>query len=418
MSELEPRRRRLHELLDLSLVYRGWTQTELARALNCDRSRLYRDTDNPKLDLVVGLADVLEWPVDAVVEYLWTGIRPGTAPPQPGADFDALDAAAHEAFRAGDHARVLEIARRLAEMATTPEQRARASRREYGAWDSMGRYTKALHAIQNALRQSALPTDLRLTLQVNLANAHYTLGEFTPAFGIAHALVEWFGSRPPQSLRECATQAFAYYVRGHTAREQIADQPECAAEHADRARADLERSAELHEGLAERHKRTDFRAIANTCRGGALEARVALGDLPADAAISEVLGMLDAGAGNGEVPAGDWLESLGWCCVFGARIALRGLGGRELQRTMAIFTEKALEFANRLDNWALRERVFTMQYAANRTLSEMSGLKMDLMIDDDEMRLIAGTIGRFPGFRGLGLDILRNAKVVRNGIRN
>ncbi|HMQ16304.1 MAG TPA: hypothetical protein PKC49_10045, partial [Phycisphaerae bacterium] len=67
------RKERLHNLIDVTLKYRASSKTDLAQFLGRDNSRLYPDTDNPKLDLIVGLAQALDWPVDAVVDYVWNG---------------------------------------------------------------------------------------------------------------------------------------------------------------------------------------------------------------------------------------------------------------------------------------------------------------------------------------------------------
>ena len=54
-------RRRLNRFVDLARVYRGWSRTELSRVLGRDPSKLVPESGNPKLDLIVGLADALDW---------------------------------------------------------------------------------------------------------------------------------------------------------------------------------------------------------------------------------------------------------------------------------------------------------------------------------------------------------------------
>ena len=110
---------------------------------------------------------------------------------------------------------------------------------------------------------------------------------------------------------------------------------------------------------------------------------------------------------------GDRLESYGWWCIFGCNIALRHVKDeRNLQQYMAILTNKADEIADRLDNWSMRERVFTMQYTRWERALHSSGFDIPCVIDTDDIRVIAGTMGRFPSFRETGWRILQSAQVI------
>lgn len=417
MAETLQRKDRLHELLDLARVYRGWTQTDLARALNRDRSRLYADIDNPKLDMIVALADVLEWPVDSVVEFLWAGLAPPADASRLPGTFEELDETALKSLMDGDYSTTLRLARQLHELAETPEQRAHAYRRECAAWDALGRYTKALFTIQQALRQPGLPTDLRHVLQVNLANAYYTLNDLQPAFGLSQALVNWFDQHPPTARRCRVTQAFAYYVRGSVYRQLMSAEPESVVRYAYHAREDLRTARGLHEVLASEFSRDDLAGVGHTCAGALIEVEAELGERAPDAAIEALLDGLNAITDVTNEPRGDWLESYGWWCVFGGSLAMRHLNGQRLQFVSDVFAEKLLEIGDQLNNWAFRERALTLRYQTNQILSQRSGLKLDLTIDDQDVRLIAGAMGRFPAFRGLGWEILRTSKVIRDAVR-
>jgi hypothetical protein len=79
---------------------------------------------------------------------------------------------------------------------------------------------------------------------------------------------------------------------------------------------------------------------------------------------------------------------------------------------MGVFTDKALQIAHRLDNWAMRERVYTMQYTLHRTMSDVSGFDIQYTIDEEDRSLITATMGRFPSFRPVGWQILETARVV------
>ena len=80
---------------------------------------------------------------------------------------------------------------------------------------------------------------------------------------------------------------------------------------------------------------------------------------------------------------------------------------------MAVFTNKADEIADRMRNWAIRERVFTMEYARRQRFVDWTGMEADWAIDSDDVRVITGTMGRFPAFRHTAWRILRTAKVVK-----
>ena len=114
--------------------------------------------------------------------------------------------------------------------------------------------------------------------------------------------------------------------------------------------------------------------------------------------------------------AGDCLESYGWWCIFGCNIALRHLTDeRELQSHMAVFTNKADEIAEALDNWSIRERVFTMEHSRWERAVGCTGFDIPRIVDEEDVRVITGTMARFPAFRDTGWEILKSAKVIRTG---
>ena len=152
--------------------------------------------------------------------------------------------------------------------------------------------------------------------------------------------------------------------------------------------------------------------IARTCRGGLLEADVLSGKLDCRQALAEISDELNDVI-DPQTVSGDDLESYGWWCIFGCNITLRHISDeRDLQRFMALFTNKADEIANILDNWAMRERVFSMQYAGHRRFVGWTGQPLRMTIDSDDIKMITGTMGRFPQFRKTGWEMLENASVV------
>jgi hypothetical protein len=157
--------------------------------------------------------------------------------------------------------------------------------------------------------------------------------------------------------------------------------------------------------------------IARTCRGGILEAEVILGQLDPRQATARIVDAMAEVVNLETNSAGDVLESYGWWCIFGCNIAMRHISDeRELQRLLALFTNKADEIAERLDNWAMRERVFSIQFDGHRRFVGWTGQKTPLTIDTDDVRMITGTMGRFPQFRRRGWSMLQSARVVSDSV--
>ena len=409
MNPSVARRDRLSRFVDLARVYRGWSRQELASNLGRDLSKVVPDSGNPKLDLVVALAEALDWSVGDVAQCVWD--EPMGLPPC-GLDFATLDAQAMEAHRAGDWRRLVAGGAMLLRAASTPAERARALNRISGGHDGLGRHGKSLECIREALSLAPLTPGLELMLRVNLCGAHYSLWHVAEARAAARELVEQFEAKPPEGRLERVAQAFALMYRGQCARRAIAAMPDTAKRSATDARADLERAGTLFSKLAREFGDDSYGGVANTCRGALMEVDCALGTLdPVDAVatITEALG----GVEDPQLaPPGDWLESYGWWCIFGCNIAVRYLQDPQFHRAMAIFTNKAVEIADRLDNWSLRERAFSLEQARRDRLQKSTGFDAEWVLDEDEVRTITGTMGRFPSFRETGWKILTEARIV------
>lgn len=409
MNPSVARRDRLSRFVDLARVYRGWSRQELASNLGRDLSKVVPDSGNPKLDLVVALAEALDWSIGDVAQCVWD--EPMQLP-HCGLDFAALDAQAMEAHRAGDWRRLVAGGAMLLRAASTPAERARALNRISGGHDGLGRHGKSLECIREALSLAPLTPGLELMLRVNLCGAHYALWHVAEARAAARELVEQFEARAPEGRLERVAQAFALMYRGQCARRAIAAMPDTAKRNATEARADLERAGTLFSKLAREFGDDSYGGVANTCRGALMEVDCTLGTLdPVDAVatITEALG----GVEDPQLaPPGDWLESYGWWCIFGCNIAVRYLQDPQFHRAMAIFTNKTVEIADRLDNWSLRERAFSLEQARRDRLQKSTGFDAEWVLDEDEVRTITGTMGRFPSFRETGWKILTEARIV------
>lgn len=408
MDATDARSLRLRHLLTLASAYRGISRKQLSDALGRDQTKIAPRTGNPKLDYLVRLADILDWPVGEVAEAIWDPPRAGAA--AEAATFEELNDQAKAAHVSGDFRLMTELARRMRSRAETSEQRALAALRESGGWNGLGRYTAQVDAIRRGLRESPLSADLRSLLRVNLANGYHTLGHHLEARAMAREFLDSPAARGASTPSGRASVAFACYVAGHASRALIGEQPDEARLHAGAAQADLLRGAEQYEALAAEFQHAPWRGIGSTCRGGLLEAEVELGVRSARAAVEAIRARLD------EAPAvescGDEVESIGWWCIFGCNIALRHLSGAEMHRHMAVFTNKGCEIADRLGNWAMRERLFSLEFVQRERLNELAGVHVDWTIDDEDVRLIVGTMGRFPAFRSVGWQILQNATLV------
>ncbi|MCH2140573.1 MAG: hypothetical protein MK100_06010, partial [Phycisphaerales bacterium] len=137
------RRSRLERLIELAQVYRNWSRRELADALGRDATKLVPASGNPKLDLIIELADVLDWSVGDVTDCLWQGFTLEEEHASLGS-FSEFDRQAGEAHRRGAYREMIRLAGKARAAAGNPEERALACNRELGGWDGLGRYTRSL----------------------------------------------------------------------------------------------------------------------------------------------------------------------------------------------------------------------------------------------------------------------------------
>ena len=222
---------------------------------------------------------------------------------------------------------------------------------------------------------------------------------------VSFKLVNWYQANPPSSYKERVTEAFALYVYGSTLR-QMALEPRSRAERARGAEEALTRSRRLYLQLFEEFGHDRFAGIANTIAGALMQVEVMLGTRQAHDSLREIDEGLNAVVDPSDSLVGDWLESYGWWCIFGCEIAqLHLTDERLLQQYMAKFTDKADVIARRLGNWALRERVFTMEYASYERVERLTGRRALLTLDDEDLEALVGVVGRFPRFGATGMKL-------------
>ncbi len=371
------RRKRLEQLLGLALAYRDCSRKELARTLGRDPTKLIPGTGVPKLDLVVELATVLDWPVGDVVDYLW-------ATPAGDDDADEPDA----------------------------QTTAAAHLREARRCRDEGRYREIVDSATRRLAEPGISRAHRRALQAVLAEAYYALWSLVEALAISRDLLDAYRARPPQTRQDKRTHAIALYLSGQTQRRLMMFEPRRIRPLGKAARSDLEEALVLCRRLSLDRDDPELEGKADTCIGAMIEIDVAIGARRPLDGLGQLMAGLDHIRDTTTFGA-ERLESYGWWCIYGCNIALRHLDDeRELQQHMAVFTNKADEISNLLDDWPMRERVFTMQHTRWERAAGSTGFEIPVIIDSDDVRIITGAMGRFPFFKDTGWRILRTAQII------
>jgi hypothetical protein len=442
----EARKERIGRMMALAKVYRGWTGTQLATALGREPSRAVPLTGNPKLDLIERLAVALEWETGEVAESLTDpdasvheeaagGLSAGALSAGgctleecafEGFAFAELDERAQMAHRAGDFHEMEGVARAMRRVAGTAHERAVAANRLAGVYDGFGRYPRVLRCVQEGLAEERISPDLQLMLLVNLANAHYSLWNLHESEWISSGLVERFAAAPPRGRLRCVARAFSLAIRGHSRRRALG---RCGSraefvQMAEDAGRDLAEAERLYAELAQEYDDPQYLGLANTAKGGLIEAKVAAGRLDAEDGISEIVTRLDDAIDLAAPATPHLLESWGWWSVFGANIAMRagqcpddetrwiGSERSDFEQAIAICTNKAAEIADHLNLWPLRERAFTLEWFRRQRVGHSpSDEGLTWTLDAEDVRVLVGTMGRFPLFRPTGWAILERAIV-------
>lgn len=412
----EARRARLEQLVQLAATYRGLSRNQIADALGRKMGNEVPESGNPKLDLVYSLAQLLDWPVGEVAELLM-GDAPAGALAVAARPYDEVDQELVKLHRAGRYRELVDMARAQAARAKNPQERAVARQREFLGWDGLGRYSRCVEALRSGLREKPISRGARLILTSNLAFSLYSLGQWQEARGIAVELAEFLDEQPPKTEAEHVAHAEALSVVGQCERVGISEDELRADRRAARSIEALQRAEELFGNLHKRHDDPHYAALAKTCEMAMLEPRVFLKQVEAAKAVETISGFLDGYCDPETVPSADWLATGCWTCVYGCNIALRHLPDREMNRAVAVFSNKGYELADRLDDWALRERLFTIEFLQRQRVADLVGAPLDWSIDHEEVRTIVGTMGRIPAFRDVGWHILNSARIITGGAR-
>jgi hypothetical protein len=60
----------------------------------------------------------------------------------------------------------------------------------------------------------------------------------------------------------------------------------------------------------------------------------------------------------------------------------------------------------------MRQHLFTLEFIRRQRLNQLVGCPVDWTIDEGGVRVLVGTMGRFPSFRRMGWQILETATTV------
>lgn len=383
------------------------------------------DTDTPEDAVgVAGLETLLQRAAAAsrtslIESRRWEADERARQPPKRGESFQELDRSALAAHRAGQVDDLLTIIEAMRVVAASPTERAITANREIGAWDLRGRYAQALEAAHAGLAEEGVSPSVQTMLQANLAHVHMTLWHLVEAQAVASDVIQRCDAVESASTASegegrvaRVAGAFARFVRGAALCRAIDHEVAPGRRHlAERARADLADAVTRYDTLARGVGDGHLAAMAHSCHAVILECEAALDRVDPVEAVHAVIERLGEAQDLGNVPGGEWLESFGWWAISGCTIALRHLDGHELHRTMAVCTNKALEIADRLDHWALRERAFTMERFRRQRIEDATGCEPEWLLDEEDVRVLAGTMGRFPKFRAAGWRILESARL-------
>ena len=307
MADEEFRKERLNQVIDLARIYRGWTKGELANALGRDASNMMPESGNPKLDLVFGLAEVLDWPVGDVAESLCRQDEPR---PGPGETFDSVNDESLAAHASGHYKGMLACAAKMLQLARNPKERAQAALRMAGAFDGLGRYSKSLEWMQAALTEPNLPVSSRALLQANLGNAHYSVWHLVEARAIAAELLEPERAADFEGRTGAVALGLAHYVHGHSSRRMIPLDASRSRFFAASAKAHLEAAIRAYGRLLEETGEEKHGGVANTCIGGIIEVEVELGSLSPNEGAERILAGLDSVIDVTSHPRGDWASAV------------------------------------------------------------------------------------------------------------
>lgn len=413
-SALAARRRaRLRTMLELARVVNGWSRQSLARRLGRDPTKLVPASGNPKVDLVIAMADALGWGAGEIVDGLWADSVDETETDRSEPGSDTLESLEHQARsaledRRWDDARAAVLAIRRQVGGASGRLLALADELEAAAWTGAGCHATALAVCRRGLSEGGIDFSVRMHLLLRLARSNYELWHLLEARAVATELISELSGRTVASRSSHRVLAAAHAIRGHSSRRLIGADAANMGRHVRDAMADLAFAERECRSLHEDSGSPADLGASHLHRGGALEVR-ATGERRFAEAVDAIVDGLQEAVDLDSIGSCEMIEPHGWWCVFGCNLALRGLDDDSRGRCLAILTNKAFEIADRIDNWSIRERAFTFEHFRRQRIGDDSAPAGGRWIlDEEDLGHVLGTMGRFPSFRAVGWQILES----------
>lgn len=394
-------RERLEELQALARTYRHWSVKELAHALGRQPGRLVPDSGMPKIDLVVGLAKALDWPVEAVVDHLMkpaSSSRGAVVQQDTAADYATLYNKSLEMRLARDYAEAIRLAVRAGAVADNPTRRAAALIIEAQAHESMGSFTESVRCLGMATRFDGVEADWRLYVDAHLANMLFMQGHVTQALGVATSVLE-YGEKLQPTVRTSTARMLAHWSRANVLRSAIPSSGEIDAWRplAESARSDLHAARDLGIELMQdvSDKPIYFRNFVGSIEPLLLELDTICDSALTEQAMRTLIEMVRS-TSDGELGHG---QRKAWAAVAIASIARRFVSDEMQRRGLLELASAALRsHAVATSNWYFAHRHLEIDAERRRSLSGNGVAPRAL--DAVEAKLVAGVLGQVPGSRG------------------
>ncbi|HMN97017.1 MAG TPA: hypothetical protein PKC43_14320 [Phycisphaerales bacterium] len=411
----KPTKERLEALVRIARFYRGWPAKEIAAHLDRHVHNLVPESGVPKVDLVVGLADLLDWPVEVVIASLYRHADPASASAHGGtSDRDAASVEARlragwELLENAKHAELVEACQALLAEPLTDDQFAYGSLLIAFGYERLGRYSRAAEAAQSGLARCGPESPHRGWLRMLLAYSHYVLGNLDEAEGIATQVILDFASAESAATESYSRRllANAHYVRGSCRRALASRSAPPHRRTAELGLDDFATAESLFRDTTGGPVSAEDESMADRCESASLELLALTGAIKPRVAVDRIIGRL----GEVELESArdpHAAETVAWACVFGSNIVVRHLGTEpDADRLLAILTTAADAVARNLGHWVLRERVWTIEHLWRRSREGVDD-SAEWVLDREDLETLVGTIGRFPRFLDRGLETLES----------
>lgn len=399
----QPSKARLEAMLRLAKFYRGWTAKDLAGELDRHVHNLVPGSGVPKIDLVVGISDLLDWPVEVVIDDLYERSSASAAHPDPSAGDAELRERLQEAWRLVDADRLVEAVDFIEATLRQPLDAlsfSYASSLLSDAYEGLGRYLQAIDVLRRGLSRARRENPYRERLLLHLAHCHYLVGNLGEAELMASAMVDELLALPADDSRRTLCAA-ALFIRGSCRRTMCSLESALSPDEARAAADDLGLAATIYRDRSASEDPARLEALARLAEFARLEPLVILGEVSARAAIDQIITAVDS-TDVESIRTKHEAETLAWGCVHGSTIVLRHLrDAPDAHRLLAILTNLTDLLAGRLGHWALRERCWTIEH-----LWRVEGDGGECTLDLEDIQTLTGTMGRFPEFRERGWALL------------